>query len=84
MELECRKLGVDATALLVRGTSMRGNPIPKIKREIKKIKPELIVAGSHGHTALYELLVGSVTAAVIRKAPCPVLLIPSRERRKKA
>jgi nucleotide-binding universal stress UspA family protein len=83
MELQCRKLGVAATALLVRGTSMRGNPIPKIMREVRKIKPDLIVVGSHGHKALYELLVGSVTTAVIRKAPCPVLLVPSRERRQK-
>jgi len=83
MELQCRKLGVAATALLVRGTSMGGNPIPKIMREVRKIKPDLIVVGSHGHKALCELLVGSVTAAVIRKAPCPVLLVPSRERREK-
>ena len=33
--------------------------------------------GSHGHGAIYELLVGSVTEGVLRKARCPVLVVPS-------
>jgi len=37
----------------------------------------LIVMGSHGHGALYHLLVGSVTTAILKEAPCPVLIVPS-------
>jgi nucleotide-binding universal stress UspA family protein len=33
--------------------------------------------GSHGHTALYDLLVGSTTHQVLRKAKCPVVIVPS-------
>jgi len=29
--------------------------------------------GTHGHGAIYDLLVGSTTHGVLEKAPCPVL-----------
>jgi nucleotide-binding universal stress UspA family protein len=38
---------------------------------------DLIVIGSHGHGALYHLFVGSVTTAILKDAPCPVLVVPS-------
>jgi nucleotide-binding universal stress UspA family protein len=41
----------------------------------------LIVMGSHGHGAFYQLLAGSVTTAVLKDAPCPVLIVPSDRRR---
>ncbi len=41
---------------------------------------ELIAMGSHGHGALYELLVGSVTAGVLKGAKCPVLVVPMPQR----
>lgn len=37
----------------------------------------LIIMGSHGHGALYQLLCGSVATAVLKDAPCPVLIVPS-------
>ena len=41
----------------------------------------LIVMGSHGHGALYHLLAGSVTTAILKEAPCPVLIVPSDGRK---
>jgi len=37
---------------------------------------DYIVLGSHGHSALYELVVGSTTSRVIKYAPCPVVVVP--------
>jgi universal stress protein A len=40
---------------------------------------DLVVMGSHGHTALYDLLLGSTSHAVLKKAPCPVVIVPSKK-----
>ena len=37
---------------------------------------DLIVIGRQGHSALEEVLFGNVTEKVVRKAACPVLVIP--------
>ena len=39
-----------------------------------------IVMGTHGRTALINLLMGSVAEHVVRHARCPVLTVPSRPR----
>ena len=83
LELECRKLGADTTALLVRGSSASASPIRKLLGEIRRIKPDVVVAGSHGHGALHNLLLGSVSTAVIRNAACPVLVVPIARTREK-
>ena len=39
-------------------------------------KADLIVMGTHGRRGFKRLLLGSVTEAVLREAPCPVLTVP--------
>jgi len=70
------KLGVNAKALLVRGTAPFGNPVPKMLSEVARHRPALIVMGTFGQSRLREALLGSASSAVVRKAKCPVLLIP--------
>ena len=36
---------------------------------------DLIVMGSHGRTGVKRMVLGSVTEAVMRAAPCPVLVV---------
>ena len=56
---------------------IQGPAIEKILHEAASQNADLIVMGSHGHGALYELLVGSVTAGVLKGARCPVLVVPA-------
>jgi nucleotide-binding universal stress UspA family protein len=53
-----------------------GAAVPTIQRLAKQARPTYIVVGTHGHSAAYEMLVGSVAHALLRKAPCPVLVVP--------
>jgi nucleotide-binding universal stress UspA family protein len=41
---------------------------------------DYLIMGSHGHGAVYDLLVGSTTHGVLRKAPCPVIIVPPKRR----
>ncbi len=41
----------------------------------ERVDADLIVIGTHGHTGLSHVLLGSVAEKVVRKAPCPVLTV---------
>ena len=53
-----------------------GPAAPGIVEEARASRASYIVMGSHGRSAVRDVLVGSVAAAVIKTAPCPVLVIP--------
>jgi nucleotide-binding universal stress UspA family protein len=65
--------GIDAQAFLIPGPT-----IDTIIEKSQDLSADLIVVGSHGRGALYRALLGSVSEGVLRKAPCPVLVIPSQ------
>jgi len=39
---------------------------------------DYIVMASHGHGALYHLFSGSVVTGVLKRAACPVIIVPAR------
>lgn len=50
-----------------------------ILEQAKKWEADYIVVGSHGHNALYELIVGGTGGGVLRRATCPVVVVrPAR------
>ena len=68
---------INAEGLLVQG------PTPDtILKEATKVHADLIVVGSHGHGALFKLLMGSVCEGLVRKASCPMMIIPSHKDKK--
>jgi nucleotide-binding universal stress UspA family protein len=46
-----------------------------ILAEAERIHADLIIMGSHGHGNVYHALFGGVGQKVMRKAPCPVMLV---------
>ncbi|HEY7740857.1 MAG TPA: universal stress protein [Steroidobacteraceae bacterium] len=64
---------VETTALLLQGAT-----VETLIAEAGKLEAGLIVLGSHGHGAVYDLLVGSVAEGVVRRSTVPVLLVPAR------
>lgn len=69
---------VKAHGVVVTGLLVQGPTIEKCLSEASRLQPLLMVIGSHGHGLLRDLLVGSVTEGVMRKAACPVLVVPAR------
>ncbi len=55
--------------------SRQGDPANQIVQFAKEEDADLIVLGTHGRTGLKRLLMGSIAEAVIRRAPCPVLVM---------
>jgi nucleotide-binding universal stress UspA family protein len=52
-----------------------GTPFYEIIQFAKDTGIDLIIMGTHGHTGLAHVLLGSVTEKVVRKSPCPVLTV---------
>lgn len=66
------KFGVNVSA-----EGLRGPTVEQVLLEAKRLNADLIIIGSHHHSALYNLLVGSVTHDVLKRSHCPVLVVPS-------
>jgi nucleotide-binding universal stress UspA family protein len=60
-----------------------GTPADAIVSLAKEVGAELIVMSSHGRTGLSRVVLGSVAEVVVRKAPCPVLILkrPKHDRK---
>lgn len=65
------------------GSAVRfGLPADEILAAAAGVGADLMVMGSHGHGALYHLFTGSVVTGVLKRSPCPVLVIPLRDKAK--
>lgn len=67
----CAKRGVRVTTV-----QRSGVPVTAILAKARSTRARYIVMGSHGHGAMYDLLVGSTTHGVLKSAPCPVIIVP--------
>jgi nucleotide-binding universal stress UspA family protein len=71
LEDELTANGYDVSSVLT-----EGGAAAQVLLQAAKHRADLIVLGSHGHTAFYDLLIGSTTHDVLAKAMCPVLIVP--------
>jgi nucleotide-binding universal stress UspA family protein len=68
---ECEECaGLDVEELIVHGEAAS-----EIVQVAKERDVDLIVISSHGRTGLGRILFGSTAEAVVRHAPCPVLVV---------
>ncbi|HEV7350617.1 universal stress protein [Telluribacter sp.] len=62
--------------LKIRAEFYKGSLVPIIENYAEQYNIDLIVMGTRGASGLEELLIGSNTEKVIRRACCPVLAVP--------
>lgn len=79
-QLEHLSAKLEKRGQAVRVIHVNGAPVPAILAKAESLGASYLVLGSHGHTAFYDLLVGSTTHGVLKKAPCPVLVVPPRKK----
>lgn len=68
------------------GASVRVKPLVQsgestngIIEAAKELDVDLIILSTHGRTGMARVLLGSTTERVVRRAPCPVLVVRERE-----
>jgi len=64
---------IDVTPVLVPGST-----VDTLLDEARRLGVGLLVVGSHGHGAAYDLVVGGFSSKIIKKSPVPVLVVPAR------
>jgi nucleotide-binding universal stress UspA family protein len=72
LELALRSEGFE-----VETSQLRGPPAASILAEADRVEADYIVIGSHGHGAIYDVLIGSTASQILKRAFCPVLIVPA-------
>lgn len=81
-QLDRLKARIEARDLLATTVQVTGASSSRlIASEAEKRKADYIVMGSHGHTGFYDLLIGSTTSGVLKRTPCPVVIVPAQKKR---
>lgn len=63
------------SSIAVERRLLQGDPVVQILALARDCQADLIVMGTHGHSAMHGLLMGSVAEKVVRGAACPVLTL---------
>jgi len=77
-EKACDRLRTNFPNWIVHASSACSSPASKLIERAGEWKPDLIVVGSHGRTALGRLMLGSVSQQVSTAAPCSVRIARGR------
>ena len=60
--------------------TLHGNPSDRLIEYLDAMHADLVVTATHGYGFLRRMILGSVTTALVRSAPCSVLCVPGRAR----
>lgn len=70
--------GLETESVSAEAVLCRGKAAFHILDEVDNRDAAFVVIGSHGHNAVYEMVVGSTTQAVLKAAKIPVIVVPAQ------
>ena len=73
-----RAVTTNEPGVTIRHHHLSGLPAEKILEFVDKQQPQLLVMGTHGRRGL-ERIFGSVASVLLRRAPCPVMVLRQRQ-----
>jgi len=73
---ELRESGIDTKGLLAQGSI-----VDVILQKSKQLGIDIIIVGTHGHGGVHHMIFGSVSEGVLRNSSCPILVIPTHDRK---
>lgn len=74
--LEEAKDKVSESNISVMAEILEGKPQDAIVEYVAQIEAEMIIVGTHGHSAIGSVLMGSVASGLVRQSEVPVLVVP--------
>lgn len=77
--LEAEAQSLQRTGIEIETILAQGATVASLLEQANRVNADAIIIGSHGHGALYRMLMGSVSQGVVSGANCPVMVIPSRK-----
>jgi universal stress protein A len=77
-KLEALAAPARATGVRARIRVLEGDPAFEVARLAREIEADLVVVGFHSEARLRHLLMGSTAEELVRRAGCPVLVVPAK------
>ena len=73
--------GLRQSGIETKGLLSQGSVVNVILQKSKQLEIDIIIIGTHGHGGVHHMIFGSVSEGVLRNTSCPVLVIPTLDRK---
>jgi len=73
--------GLRQSGIETKGLLSQGSVVDVILQKSRQLKIDIIIVGTHGHGGVHHMIFGSVSEGVLRNTSCPVLVIPTIDRK---
>ena len=79
LKMEEAKATLESMGVAVVSEILDGQPQDAIMDFAEKVATDMVIVGTHGHSAIGSVLMGSVASGLVRQAKVPVLVVPCDE-----
>ena len=73
--------GLRQSGIETKGLLSQGSVVDVILQKSKQLEIDIIIVGTHGHGGVHHMIFGRVSEGVLRNTSCPVLVIPTIDRK---